>query len=89
MGDPKARGLLVLILNIVMPGLGGLTCAAWFRGDRRAWIRAVVQLSMFWTGVILAACNKYLYFLLILVFGVWIWAIVEGVELYKSLVEKS
>jgi len=88
MEDSRSKATLVLILNIVAPGLGGLTYTAWFRRDRRVWTRAVVQLSLFCAGVILAACNKYLYFLLIPVFGVWIWAIVDGVELYRSLVEK-
>jgi len=87
MEDSGSKAILVLILNLVMPGLGGLVYATWFRKDERVRTRALVQLSLFWAGVILAACNKYLYFLLILVFGVWIWAIVDGVELYGSLAE--
>ncbi len=88
MDDPKAKGLLVLILNIVLPGMGGITYSAWFRQDKRIMRRAVIQLSLFWASVIMASCNKYLYFMLVVAFGVWIWAIVDGVELYRSLVEK-
>jgi|YNPNPStandDraft_1061719.scaffolds.fasta_scaffold05699_7 hypothetical protein len=88
MEDSGSKAILVLVLNLVMPGVGGLLYTSWFRADKRVRIRALVQLTLFWAGVILAACNKYLYSLLIMVFGVWIWAIFDGLELYGSLVEK-
>ncbi|MGB9590763.1 MAG: hypothetical protein ACP5QG_05050 [candidate division WOR-3 bacterium] len=83
MDDPRAKAALILILNIVMPGLGGLVYSVWFQRDRQVWIRALIQLCLFWFSVIMASCNKYLYFIIIAVFVVWIWAIVEGIEIYR------
>ncbi|MEO0192265.1 MAG: hypothetical protein ABIM46_05745 [candidate division WOR-3 bacterium] len=84
MDDPKSKGLLVLVLNVVVPGLGGLTYGSWFCGDKKILRRATTQLSVFGASVILSACNKYLYFMLILAAGVWIWSIADGIDLYRS-----
>ncbi len=87
MDDPKTRGLLILILNIIIPGVGGLIYASGVKDDeekaKKARTNAIIQLVLYAGGVVLSVCT----------FGItavaslagWIWALIEGIKYYKEL----
>jgi hypothetical protein len=87
MEDPKTRGILVLILNIIIPGVGGLIYASGVKDDadkaKKARTNAIIQLVLYVGGVVLSVCTFGLTTLASL--GAWIWALIEGIKYFKEL----
>ncbi len=87
MEDPKTRGILVLILNIIIPGVGGLIYAAGVKDDadkaKKARTNAIIQLILYVGGIVLSACTFGI--TIIASLGAWVWALIEGIKYFKEL----
>ena len=86
MEDPKTRGILVLILNILVPGVGGLIYASGVKDDaekaKKARTNAIIQLVGFVVGIVTICVFGIGFFLYV---GALIWSIIDGVKYYKEL----
>lgn len=86
MEDPKTRGILVLILNIIIPGVGGLIYAAGVKDDddkaKKARTNAIIQLILYVGGIVLSV---YTFITIIASLGAWVWALIEGIKYFKEL----
>jgi len=85
MTEPATLGTLVLILNLVMPGVGGLvyTFSAKEGQDiARIKKRAIAQAGLFWAGILLAVLTKIT---LVAALAAWIWALVDRIGLYRGM----
>ncbi len=67
------KALLVLILNILIPGVGTIIYGETQRG--------VIQLILYVVGWILTA----IYIGRIICLGAWIWSLIDGINYYKIL----
>ncbi len=69
----QSKAILVLILNIVLPGVGTIIYGETTRG--------VIQLAIYIAGFILT----FIVVGFFLIVGAWIWALVDGINYYKIL----
>ena len=67
------KALLVLILNILIPGVGTIIYGETQRG--------VIQLVLYVVGWILTA----IYIGPVISLGAWIWSLIDGINYYKIL----
>ena len=82
--DLKSKALLVLILNILIPGVGGLIYAGTLDDEEQAKkvkTMAIIQLVLYIVGWV----TTWLCIGAILIPVAWIWALIDGIKFYKEL----
>lgn len=80
--DYSTKAILVLVLNIVLPGLGTIITV---EDDPKTKNRGILQLIIYVGGIVLAAFTCGITALASL--GMWVWALIDGINLMKKFNE--
>lgn len=80
--DYSTKAILVLVLNIVLPGLGTVVTV---EDDPKIKNRGILQLVIYVVGIVLSWVTCGITALASL--GMWIWALIDGINLMKKFNE--
>ncbi len=81
--DAKTRGILALVLNILIPGVGTLIWASGITDEaakKPVMTRGIIQLVLYVVGII-TTCIVIGF---VLIIGAWVWALIDGIKFFQE-----